>query len=109
MAAAYRNHYHWSEFIGGDVVVTIPWKWAKRFNGSTVAVKNRMETPVAPEIVNELREKFVDFRKAYDPDGLTIEQFASYGATARTLRQFIEGYDELCRMIRDLMIPNPDK
>lgn len=109
LAAAYRNHYHWSEFIGGDVVVTIPWKWAKRFNGSTVAVKNRMETPVAPEIVNELREKFVDFRKAYDPDGLTIEQFASYGATARTLRQFIEGYDELCRMIRDLMIPNPDK
>ena len=24
LAAAYRNHLHWSEFIGGDVVLTIP-------------------------------------------------------------------------------------
>jgi transaldolase len=24
LAAAYRNHLHWSQFIGGDVVLTIP-------------------------------------------------------------------------------------
>jgi transaldolase len=109
LAAAYRNHYHWSEFIGGDVVCTIPYKWARRFNGSDVTVKDRINTPVDPAIVRELSAKFVDFRRAYEPDGMKPEEFDSYGATARTLRQFIGGYDQLCQMIRDLMIPNPDK
>ncbi len=112
LAAAYRNHYHWSEFIGGDVVCTIPYKWAKRFNESDVTVKDRRDrihTPVDPAIVKELSKKFVDFRRAYEPDGMKPEEFDSYGATARTLRQFIGGYDELCRIIRDLMVPNPDK
>lgn len=109
LAAAYRNHYHWSEFIGGDVVCTIPCKWAKRFNGSDVTVENRMNTPVDPKIVAELTAKFEDFRRAYEPDGMTPQEFESYGATARTLRQFIGGYAELCSMIRDLMVPNPDK
>ncbi|MFW5729443.1 MAG: transaldolase family protein, partial [Spirochaetota bacterium] len=38
LAAAYRNHYQWSQLIGGDVVLTIPYKWAKRFNGSGMVV-----------------------------------------------------------------------
>lgn len=109
LAAAYRNHYHWSEFIGGDVVCTIPYKWAKRFNESDVTVKNRIDTPVDSAIVDELRRKFPDFRKAYDIDGMQPEEFEHYGATARTLRQFIGGYAELCAIIRDHMVPNPDK
>lgn len=109
LAAAYRNHLHWSQFIGGDVVTTIPYAWAKRFNGSDVPVIERIHDPVDPAIVNGLLDKFEDFRKAYEPDGMTIEQFEGYGATRRTLRQFIGGYAELCQMMRDIMIPNPDK
>jgi transaldolase len=109
LAAAYRNHYHWSEFIGGDVVCTIPYKWAKRFNESDVTVENRIDKPVDERIITELRHKFPDFRKAFDVDGMQPEEFESYGATARTLRQFIGGYAELCAIIRDHMVPNPDK
>jgi len=109
LAAAYRNHHHWSQFIGGDVVLTIPYPWAQRFNGSDVAVTDRMDEPVDPRIVAELRAKFDDFRKAYDVDGMTVAEFDDYGATRRTLRQFIGGYAELCQMIRDVMVPNPDK
>ena len=109
LSAAYRNHYHWSEFIGGDVITTIPYQWAKRFNGCDVEVAPRMDRPVDPKIVNTLREKFEDFRKAYDPEGMRVEEFDDYGATRRTLRQFIGGYVELCQMVRDVMIPNPDK
>ncbi len=109
LAAAYRNHYHWSEFIGGDVVCTIPAKWAKRFNGSDVTVENRIDNPVDPAIIRELSARFKDFRRAYEPDGMTPEEFDSYGATVRTLRQFIGGYAELCQIVRDMMIPNPDK
>ena len=109
LAAAYRNHHHWSQFIGGDVVLTIPYAWAQRFNGSDVSVADRMDEPVDPRIVAELRAKFDDFRKAYDADGMTVAEFDDYGATRRTLRQFIGGYAELCQMIREVMVPNPDK
>jgi transaldolase len=109
LAAAYRNHHHWSAFIGGDVVLTIPFMWAQRFNGSDVSAVPRMDDPVDPRIIDELRAKFEDFRKAYDADGMTVAEFDDYGATRRTLRQFIGGYAELCQMIRDVMVPNPDK
>ena len=109
LAAAYRHHLHWSEFVGGDVILTIPSKWQKLFNGSMVEVKDRMDDPVAPEIIEELYERVPDFRKAYDEDGMAIEEFDTYGATVRTLRGFIASYHELIRMIReDFMLPDPD-
>ena len=50
-----------------------------------------------------------DFRRAYDVDGMTDQEFAQYGATARTLRGFCDHYHELLSIVRDAMIPNPDK
>jgi transaldolase len=109
LSAAFRNHMHWSEFIGGDVVISPPYQWQKRFNASNVDVVNRMdEHPVAPEIIDELLEKFKDFRRAYEENGMTVEEFDGYGPTRRTLRQFIGGYQDLASVIRDFMIPNPD-
>lgn len=109
LAAAYRNHWHWSELIGGDVILTIPYDWQVLFNKSDVPVKERMQNPVDPAIVDELYRKFADFRRAYDEDGMKPEEFIGYGATARTLRTFIEHYRELLGIVRDVMIPNPDK
>ena len=41
-------------------------------------------------------------------DGLTVDEFDSFGATVRTLRQFIGSYQDLVAVIRDFMLPNPD-
>jgi transaldolase len=109
LAAAYRNHFHWSEFIGGDMVLTIPYEWQKKFNASDVEVVERINNPVDPKIVDELLNKFDEFRKAYNEDGMKPEEFETYGATARTLRGFIKGYEDLLGVVRDFMIPNPDK
>jgi transaldolase len=65
----------------------------------------RIDKPVDPKIVNELSKKFVDFRRAYTEEGLTIDVFDSYGPTRRTLRQFIAGCGELGAIIRDFMLP----
>ncbi len=108
LSAAYRNHLHWSEFIGGDVVLTIPYKWQVRFNNSDVEVKPRMDNPVNPDIIAELQAKMPEFTKAFAADGMTVEDFANYGATARTLRGFLDAYAGLIAIIRDVMIPNPD-
>ncbi|MFX0091727.1 MAG: transaldolase family protein, partial [Candidatus Hodarchaeota archaeon] len=109
LAAAYRNHLHWSELIGGDLILSIPYMWQKRFNNSDIEVKLRMDNPVDQKIIDELYKKFpVEWKKAYDEDGLSIEEFDTYGATRRTLRSFIQGYDSLVTKIRNIMIPNPD-
>ena len=108
LSAAFRNHMHWSELIGGDVVISPPHVWQKRFNSSDVEVTSRIDTPVAPHIVETLQRKFVDFRRAYEPDGLTPAEFDSFGPTVRTLRQFSDACHDLERFVRDILLSNPD-
>jgi len=104
LAAAYRNHHHWSEFIGGNVSLTIPHGWIKKFNASGITVEKRIDNPVDPKIIAQLSAQLPDFNKAYQPDGLTPAEFETYGATCRTLLQFLGGYDELLGIIRKVMI-----
>jgi transaldolase len=109
LAAAYRSHLHWSELIGGDVVLTIPAGWQRKFNASNIEVTPRMDHPVPAQVLTELTEQLEDFRKAYDPKGLKPSEFDTYGATVRTLRGFLASYYELIGFIRDMRLPNPDK
>jgi transaldolase len=108
LSAAYRHLQHWSELIGGDIVLTIPYEWALKMNASDIPVVERIQNPVAPEIVGALYEKIPDFRKCYDEDGMTVQEFDGYGATVRTLRGFIGGVHDLTAVVRDFMLPNPD-
>ena len=108
LAAAYRHHLHWSEFIGGDMAMTIPYEWQRLFNASTVEVKERFHNPVDPEIIDTLLRLFPDFQRAYAEDGMAVEEFDLFGPTARTLRAFIASYHDLVAVIRDFMLPNPD-
>jgi transaldolase len=108
LGAAIRHHYHWSELIGGDVVLTLPSSWQKRFNASTVEVRPRIDDPVEPAIVAELERHFPDFVRAYEPDGLTTTEFDTFPPTVRTLRAFIASYHELLHAVTDAMLPNPD-
>jgi transaldolase len=108
LSAAFRNHMHWSEFIGGDVVISPPYSWQVRFNTSDVGVLSRIDKPVDPKIVEELSGKFLDFRRAFTEGGLSVDEFDSFAPTRRTLRQFIAACSELDVVVRDVMLPNPD-
>lgn len=108
LSAAFRNHMHWSEFIGADMVISPPYSWQVRFNGSDVEVRNRIDEPVKPEIESELLKKFPDFRRAFAEDGLSHAEFDSFGPTRRTLRQFISACHDLDAVVRDVLIPDPD-
>jgi len=108
LAAAIRSHLHWTQIIGGDVVLTLPAKWQRLFNASDLEVRPRMDDPVPAEIVDELYRLLPDFRRAFEPDGMSVEEFDTFGATVRTLRTFIGSYHDLAATVRDLMLPNPD-
>jgi transaldolase len=108
LSAAFRNHMHWSEFIGGDVVISPPCVWQKRYNASDIEVVSRIDQPVDSLIVKDLLKRFADFRRAWNEDGLTVDEFDSYGPTVKTLRQFSGACTDLAVLIREFMLPNPD-
>jgi transaldolase len=108
LSAAFRNHMHWSEFIGGDVVISPPYSWQVRFNTSDVEAIPRIDKPVDPKIVEELSGKFLDFRRAFTEGGLSVDEFDSFAPTRRTLRQFIAACSDLDVIVRDVILPNPD-
>jgi transaldolase len=108
LSAAFRNHMHWSELIGGDLVISPPYAWQVRFNASDIEVRSRIDEPVAGNVVEELARKFPDFMRASTEGGLSVEEFDTFGPTRRTLRQFVAACHDLDGMVRDFLIPNPD-
>ncbi len=109
LGAAIRHHLHWSELIGGDVVITIPSAWQRRFNASDVEVRPRIDDRVDRAIVDELLGRFPDFRRAYEPDGLRVDEFDAFGPSVRTLRAFVGSYHDLLHAVSDALLPDPDK
>ena len=101
LSAAYRTPLQWLEFIGGDMIMTIPYKNQVAFNGSDFEIRARMDDEVDPYYIKELR-KHPDFVKAYD--GMSVEEFDTYGPVNKTLDQFANGYDDLVKIIRKFMI-----
>jgi transaldolase len=109
LSAAFRNHMHWSQFVGGDVVVSPPFQWQVRLNASGIAPRPRIDEPVAPHVVRALYENVPEFRRAYDEDGLSGAEFDGFGATLRTLRQFLAATCALEALVRDVVVPDPDR
>jgi transaldolase len=107
LSAAFRNHLQWSELQGGDLVVSPPFDWQARINENDLPVENRIDVPVDDHIVETLLERVPEFRRAYEVDGMTVEEFDTFGATRATLRQFLDADAQLDALVRDILIPAP--
>ena len=46
LVAAYRHLGHWSEFVGGELIVSLPYEWQLKVNASDIEVRERMSMPV---------------------------------------------------------------
>jgi transaldolase len=109
LCAAFRNHMHWSEIIGGDAVISPPFGWQKKINNSGITPNpNSIEVPVDPTILKTL-QTLPEFNKMYDVEGLKVEEFTNFGAVLRTLRGFLQSVNDLESFVRDVTVPNPDK
>lgn len=103
LSAACRNHHHWSQLIGGDLAMTIPFNWHVKINACDVEVTSRIDEPVKEEYMKQLN-KLSEFRKSFDEDGMQISEFEKYGGFRTTITQFLAGYDELVKLVRGYMI-----
>jgi transaldolase len=101
LSAAYRTPLHWTEFIGGDMIMTIPYKYQQRFNNSDIEVVSHINEPVDSKYINELM-KLPGFVQAYED--MAVEDFDKFGPVLVTMNQFLNGYDDLVRIIRKFML-----
>jgi len=75
-----RGLHHFTEMVGGRVVVTINWVGtADKLLEQNPPVMYRLFNPVPDKVIDELMEKLPDFRSGYLEDGLTIEEFEEFG------------------------------
>ena len=106
LSAAFRNHMHWSEFIGGRVTISPQYAWQLKYIASDVTIENRIERPIPPHHLEALTMHFEDFCRAYEPDGMAPEEFVDFGATRHTLRQFLGSITNLGLFVRDAIMPD---
>jgi len=105
LSAAFRNHLQWSELLGGDLVVSPPFDWQLRINENNISSEPRIDVAVDAEILQNLYAALPEFRKAYDENGMSVEEFENFGAVRRTLRQFLEADAALDSLVRDVILP----
>ena len=103
LGAAFRNTMQWSETIGPNVLQTIPYQNWKEFDAAEIDVRPSLAEPVDASHLNALNQ-IEDFRRAYEPDGMTPDEFAGFGPSIHTLNQFIDGYYDLLGIVRGRML-----
>lgn len=108
LVAYYRQQLHYSEFIGGDVIMTIPSKWQKRFENFDLEIKDYMSIPVDDYKLAELK-KLEPFNLAYNEGSLTIDDYNTFPPVVLIIRYFLEEYQKAVVKVRDVMLANPLK
>jgi transaldolase len=104
LSAAFRSHLQWSELVGGDLVVSPPFDWQARIIENAIPAENRIDIPIDEHILAELNS-LSEFRRAYELDGMNAAEFADFGASRKTLRQFLDADAQLDALVRDILIP----
>jgi transaldolase len=90
LVAALRGSYHLTELAGADLIMSIHPTPQSFFCGDQDHPREaRIGVPVAHDVIERLRT-LPEFVRAYEPDGMTPNEFVTYGVTQRTLCQFAE-------------------
>ncbi len=109
LAGAFRHHLPWSQLLGGDTILTIPPAWQHWLNASGLPVESRIDEPVDARMLDELQARSPEFVLAFEPDRLTAAELETYGASRRTMRQFLSAWSDLQAVVRDAILPDPGR
>ena len=94
MPAGCRGANQIVELAGAKMIMSIAPKITKLIASDTPQ-EERINVPVAADVIDRLMT-MPEFRRAYEPDGMSREEFITFGATNRTTDQFInDGWNPL--------------
>ena len=89
LVAALRGTYHMEELAGAKLIMSIHPKYQAMLLAPGVPRDpQRIGVDVDGAVIERL-ERIPEFVRAYEPDGMEPHDFVTYGATQRTLSQFL--------------------
>ena len=96
MPAGCRGGYHISELAGAKMIMSIAPKIAVQLQKlDEECFVEKINEDVDAGIIDRLNS-MKEFRKAYEPDGMTVDEFITFGSCNRTLDQFVnDGWNVL--------------
>jgi transaldolase len=89
LIAALRGDYHLTELAGADLLVSIAPAFQESFVTKDLPREERIDNPIPADVIERLCQ-MPEFMCAYEPDGMSPAEFVGFGATQRTLSQFVE-------------------
>jgi len=89
LVAALRGNYHLTELAGAELLMSIHPNSQQPFLTQNLQREERIDRAVPGDVLERLRS-MPEFVRAYEPDGMLPKDFLTFGATQRTLNQFIE-------------------
>lgn len=100
LAGGARLPHHFTKLVGGDIAITISLNTVKDLLLENPNVVSEIGDEIDERILSELENKFIDFRRAYYPDGLTIDKFRNFGPCVKFQNSCLKAYDETLVEIR---------
>jgi len=94
-----RTLTHFTGVVGGEMHITINWSTAEEILKLNPSIENTLAAETSSDIIDELCSTLPDFKRAWDIDGLAVEEFKDFGPVQRFRRQFINGWDQLVTTI----------
>ncbi len=94
-----RGLHHFTEMVGGDLVVTINWVGtADRLLEEDPPVVYRVFNPVPKQVIDELNAKLPDFRRGYTARGLSVDEFDEFGPVELFRSSFIKSWERVLKL-----------
>ncbi len=94
-----RELKHFTGVVGGNAHITINWSTAAELIEEDMPVESKIGIEAPAEVVEELLTKLPDFKKAYEEDGLNVDEFAQYGPVQLFRNSFLNGWYTLLAAI----------
>ena len=97
-----RGLHHFTEMVGGELVVTINWEGtADKLIEQDPPTMYRLFNPTPHRVIAELMEKLPDFRRGWLEDGLTLDEFEDYGPVQLFRSMFMQSWNRVLGLIKE--------
>jgi transaldolase len=89
IVAALRGAYHMTELAGAELIMSIAPPYQQILLSEDIPREERIDLDIPSDVIERLSQ-LPEFVRAYDPQGMTPQEFIAYGVTQKTLAQFYE-------------------
>jgi transaldolase len=96
-----RGLQHFTEMVGADVCITMNWQdQAEELLKINNSVVSRFFNPIPYLFIDELLEKVSEFERAYNFNGLTVDEYETFGPVEYFRDMFVDAWEKANKLIK---------